>query len=247
MDYEQIANEARKKVLEIIWKAGTSHVGSNLSVVDIATVLFGKAKLQDQIVFSAGWKAACAYWFLSRKGILKWEDVLKTFPNPPYLGLLEPGPGVKFAGGSMGIAFSMAVGAARARKALGKKGIIYIILSDGELNCGNVWESARKVIQEGLNNVVVLVDQNGFQAMGETKEILDIQPEEMFSGWDIRKIDGHDFTEIEWVLRTAIPPTAIFAKTIKGKGVSFMEGDNSWHYRKLDKESYELATKELGQ
>ena len=152
----------------------------------------------------------------------------------------------------MGIAFSMAVGKARAKKALGKEGKVYVIMSDGEMDCGNVLESMRKAGNEKLDNLVVIVDYNGFTAMGKTvitsSKILDT-----FLGyeWDGVVIDGHNFEAIEGALNGEYTelnkPICFVAKTIKGKGVSFMENDNSWHYRKLDKESYELASKELGQ
>lgn len=252
------AKAARRAILDLIYKGQTSHIGSNFSCVDFVTVLFNKIKAEDEVVFSAGWKAATAYYFLAQRGILDWNEVMKVFPNPPYLGLLEPGiPGVRFAGGSMGIAFSMAVGAARARKALGKEGIIYVIMSDGEMDCGNVWESAMKASHEKLTNLVVIVDRNGFQAMGEKNKILNDAPLanrwDTF-GWQTWDVQGHDFESIEYHLEQIfIPvqgkelckPNVLIATTTKGKGISFMENDNSWHYRKIDKESYDLATEEL--
>ena len=168
-----------------------------------------------------------------------------------YIGLLEPTvKGVDCAGGSMGIAFSMAVGIARARKALGKEGTIYVIMSDGEMHCGNVWESAMKAANEGLDNLAVLIDANGFCAMGKIEEVQDVEPLmekwEAFN-WRVLEIDGHSYEEIEEALgeETSVPKV-IICRTIKGKGVSFMENNNEWHYRAVDKESYALAKKELG-
>lgn len=158
--------------------------------------------------------------------------------------------GLKCAGGSMGIGFSMAVGMARARKALGKEGKVAVLISDGEAHCGNVWESARKVVQENLTNLFVIMDKNGFCAMGKTDDILKIEPEEMFSKWDIKYIDGHAYEDIEDAILYAKKnnkSTAIIARTVKGYPISFMSSNNNWHYRNIDKKSYELAAKELGQ
>ena len=258
LNYKNKATAARKAVLDLIFKGQTSHIGSNFSCIDFVTVLFDKIKPEDEVVFSAGWKAATAYWFLSQKGVLNWDEVMKVFPNPPYIGLLEPGPGTRFAGGSMGIAFSMAVGAARARKALNKDGIIYVIMSDGEMDCGNVWESAMKASHEGLINLVVIVDCNGFQAMGKKGDILRSAPLanrwDTF-GWQSWDVQGHDFENIEYHLKQIFrpllgekeidKPNVLLATTTKGKGVSFMEDNNDWHYRKLDKDTYEKALSEL--
>lgn len=259
-NYQKIANDARRKILELIWKAQTSHIGSNLSCVDLAAVLFEKVDLdRDRVIFSAGWKAATLYYFLWRKGRISLEE-LESYcqEGSKFIGLAEPiHPDIPAAGGSMGLGFSMAVGMARARKNLGKEGKIYVLMSDGELHCGNVWESILKAGHEKLNNLVLIVDLNGFCAMGKTREILDVNKSSYWSnlmmkfhsfGWAGKYpyIDGHNYKEIEKALSKNYGPYPILAKTIKGKGISFMEGNNDWHYRRIDDESYELAQKELG-
>ena len=253
MNYKQIAREARKKVLEMIHSAGTSHIGSNFSVIDIATVLYEKAKPEDKILWSKGWAAATAYYFLSRKGIIPERD-LDTYcqPKSPYIGLVEPTiPGIECAGGSMGYGLPFGVGFALAKKLKKEEGTVYVIMSDGELACGTTWESALIAAHHKLNNLIVIVDNNGFQAMGRTENILPIPTKYggSFGDWESISVYGHSFEEIkkELNLRRKVSPKIIYAKTIKGKGVSFMENDNSWHYRKVDDESYELASKELGQ
>ena len=239
---KEIARQARKKVLEMIYKAQTSHIGSNLSVIDIATVLYEKADLKkDKIIWSAGWKAATAYYFLARKGIIPTQD-LDTYcqDGSRYIGLLEPTvKGVDCAGGSMGYGLPFGVGFALAKKFKQEEGKVYVIMSDGEMAIGTTWESALIAAHHNLDNLVVILDNNGFQAMGKTEDILYVPPY-----FETQRIDGHDYLQISDALNMG---GWIYADTIKGKGVSFMEGNNDWHYRTVDKESYELALKELGQ
>ena len=316
-DYKEIAKEARKKVLELVYKAQTSHIGSNMSCVDILTVLFEKVDTEkDEVVLSAGWKAASWYYFLFRKGIIS-EEELNSFcqPGSPFIGLVEPQEcticrrcsegvldckgitcgcnvrlnikfckrcngsgkrwGLKCAGGSMGLSLPSAVGLALAKKLKGEEGKVYVLLSDGECQIGTFYESLLIAKQHNLSNLIVLIDNNKFCAMGRTKDILDIEPLEhkiVSFGWNVVKVNGHNFNQIakeglnfhEWIQKgnlmprnawiassdrseTKNYPLCILANTIKGKGISWMENNNDWHYRNIDKESYELATKELGQ
>lgn len=259
MEYKEIAKEARIKVLEMIYKAQTSHIGSNFSVIDLATVLYEKADLKkDKIIWSAGWKAATAYYFLARKGIIP-ERELETYcrDGSKYIGLLEPTvPGISCAGGSMGYGLPFAVGFALAKKLKKEEGTIYVLMSDGEMAIGTTYESALIAAHHKLDNLVVIVDYNGFQAMGPTNEILNIEPLEMkwrSFGWNAYQVDGHDWNEIEGDFRNCVlnterkigQPSIMIAHTIKGKGVSFMENRNEWHYRSPSKVEYQEALKEL--
>jgi len=129
---------------------------------------------------------------------------------------------------------------------------MFVLMSDGEMDCGTTWESALIGAHQKLDNLVVMVDFNGWQAMGQVEKILNIEPlKEKWQafGWETREINGHNFEEIEKAL-IDLPagkekPIAIIAKTIKGKGVSFMEGDNIWHYKAPSEEEYQKALKEL--
>jgi len=260
-DYKKIANEARKKVLEMIYKAQTSHIGSNFSSIDILTVLYGIANIdkdlkedRDRIVASKGWVAASVYFFLAEKGIIPKED-LETYcrEGSEYVGLAEPSVrGIEAAGGSMGFGLPFGVGFALAKKIKNEGGKAFILMSDGEMQCGTTWESAMIASHHKLDNLVVVVDYNKLQAMGETNKILNIEPLkkkwEAF-GWEVREINGHDFKEIEESL-ASLPaqkekPTIIIARTVKGKGVSFMEGNNLYHYKILSDDEYQRALKEL--
>jgi len=193
------------------------------------------------------------YVFLSRKGIIPEED-LKSFckDGSKYIGLAEPNiRGVEAAGGSMGFGLPFGIGFALAKKIKKEKGKTFVLMSDGEMDCGTTWESALIATHNKLDNLFVIVDTNGFQAMGKTKEILNIEPLkdkwEAF-GWEVREIDGHNFEEIEKALTSSSEkPVMIIAKTIKGKGISPMEGNNIWHYKAPSEEEYKKALEELCQ
>lgn len=254
-NYKKIAIEARKKVLELVYKAQSSHIGSNFSCIDLLTVLFGKSDLdKDKIILSKGWAAASLYYFLWRKDRITKEE-LDSYcqPGSKFIGLAEPIiPEIPAAGGSMGFGLPFGVGFALAKKLKKEKGKIYVLMSDGEQQIGTTWESAMIASHHKLNNLCVLIDYNKFQAMGKTNEILNIEPLrkkwESF-GWEVREIDGHNFKEIKKALVSSsasrIKPFVIIAHTIKGKGVSFMENNNEWHYRAPEKKEYEKALKEL--
>jgi len=253
-NYKKIALEARKKVLEMIYKAQTSHIGSNFSCIDLLTVIFEKASLdKDKVILSKGWAAASLYYFLWRKGRITKEE-LDSYcqPGSKFIGLAEPIiPEISAAGGSMGFGLPFGIGFALSKKIKKEGGRIHILMSDGEMDCGTTWESALIASHHRLDNLLVIVDANELQAMGKVKDILNIESLkdkwEAF-GWDVREIDGHNFEEIEKALTELIQegkPRVIIARTIKGKGVNFMEGNNLYHYKALSDDEYEKALKEL--
>ena len=253
MNYVEIAKDSRLKCLELIFKAGTSHIGSNFSIIDILVVLFEKIDTsKDEAVLSAGWKAAAWYYFLWKKGIITGEE-LNSFcrPNSPFIGLVEPMNrwGMRFAGGSMGMGLSAGVALAWSKKQRGQDGRVYVIESDGGMQVGINYEAISFAKQHKLDNLTLIVDYNGLQAMGATKDILDmsnLRDELLSFGWATMEIDGHDFEQIEFALNQKTDePFAVIANTIKGKGVSFMEGENLYHYKQLSVEEYEEAKKEL--
>ena len=177
VDYSQIVKDARKKVLQLIYEAQTSHIGSNFSCIDILTALFEKIDLdKDKFVLSKGWAAASLYYFLWRKGRIT-EDELNSYckEGSKFIGLSEAIiPEIPFSAGSMGLGLPAAVGFALSKKLNGEDGKIYVLMSDGELQCGTTWESALIAAQHKLNNLVVIIDANSFQAMGKIDEILKI-------------------------------------------------------------------------
>src|SRR3990167_6331306 len=251
--YDEIAKDARKTVLRMIYEAQTSHIGSNFSVIEILAVVFSVLKKEDNIILSAGWKAAAFYYFLVQEGILQ-QEAIDTFcrEGSKFIGLTEPMPGVLFAGGSMGMGLPAGIGFALAKKVRKEPGTVYVIMSDGEMQCGMTWESALIAKKYKLDNLTVVVDNNKFCATGKTKDVLNIEP--LLSKWKsfgwntVGVFDGHNTKELEIaVLSKNINnvPKVIVANTIKGKGVSFMEDQNEWHYRAPNQEEYEEAMQEL--
>ena len=261
VNYKEIAKEARKAVLDLVYQAQTSHIGSNFSCIDILTVLYGIASVdkelredRDRVVVSKGWVAASIYYFLAEKGIIPKED-LKTYcrENSKYIGLAEPNVrGVEAAGGSMGFGLPFGVGFALAKKVKKEEGKVFVLMGDGEMQIGTTWESALIAAHQKLDNLFVIVDVNGLQAMGKVKDILDIDPLKdkwKAFGWEVREIDGHNFKEIEKSLISSPlskeKPIAIIAKTIKGKGWKRAENNNLFHYKAPSEEEYKEAMDEL--
>lgn len=251
-EYKKIAKEARVTVLNLIYKAQTSHIGSNFSVIDLMTVLFEKADLaKDKIILSKGWAAASLYYFLWRKGKIRKEDLDSyCLPCSKFIGLAEPIiPEIPAAGGSMTYGLPFGVGFALAKKLKRETGKIYVIESDGGMQGGQTWEAIQIAKQHKLDNLILIVDDNSLQAMGKTREILNIHPLDKklrIFGWDTKNINGHNFTQIEKIFSYKTKkPLAVIAKTIKGYPVSFMKNNNLYHYKNLSYREYSLALKEL--
>src|SRR3989344_4566128 len=183
----------------MVYKAQSSHIASNFSVIDLAAVLYEYADLRkDKIIWSKGWAAATAYYFLAQKGVIPKED-LETFcqGDSKYIGLVEPiVAGIDFAGGSMGMGLPASVGYALAKRLNKEAGNIYVIMSDGEQDIGTTWESALIASHHNLDNLVVIIDSNKFQAMGKISDVLNIEPlADKWSsfGFDVSQINGHNF------------------------------------------------------
>lgn len=249
-NYRELARDARLKILEMIHKAQTCHIASNLSVIDVATVLYENLKAEDEVVWSKGWASASIYYFLHKQGKISDEE-LTSFPNAPFLSLAETTvPGVHVSGGSMGHGLPVAVGMALARKRAGEGGRVYCIMSDGEMNEGTTWEAAMVASHHKLDNLCVIIDKNNWQAMGRTSEVLDLGDLELkwhaFNFASV-SINGHDYDEIELEVLHVFPyqPKCVIAKTVKGKGVSFMEDCLEYHYKYVNESDYQKAVKEL--
>lgn len=248
-EYPRIAREVRKDVLSLIHKGQTSHIASCFSLVDIAVVLYENLKPQDQVIFSKGWASALYYVMEIRKGRLNREEVFNTFPNEPYGALLEP-PHTQVPTGSVAHGLNVAAGIAYGKKLANEPGTVYVILSDGELNEGSTWEAVMFIAHHKLDNVVALIDVNHVQAMGHTKDIIDLEPiENRWSGfgWGYLRGDGHDYEFLHKIFNESVlkGPSVVICDTKKGKGVSFMEGLLLYHYKHVDLETYEKALKEL--
>jgi transketolase len=178
----------------MIYKAQTSHIGSNFSVIDILTVLYERKSAEDKIILSKGWAAAALYYFLARHGTIPADD-LDTYcaEGSPYIGLAEPSvAGVTAAGGAMGHGLPMSVGMAMADHT--KR--VFCVMSDGEMDCGTTWESALIAAHHKVNNLIVFVDYNKWQAMGRKNDVLNIRPlvdKWVSFGWKVQEVeDGND-------------------------------------------------------
>jgi len=259
------ANDLRKTVLHMAYAGSTVHIGCAFSIIEILAVLYRshlrypdndpQSALRDYLVLSKGHGVMAQYACMRELGWLQEDAITKYFSDGSDLKGLSDSriPGLEVTSGSLGHGFSVGVGLALAAKLKNTDQKVFVVVGDGEINEGPIWEGALFASHHRLNNFMVIVDENGFQAMGPTDEILNLGSiEEKFSsfGFEAITVDGHDELAIDrginklWASESNTPKTLI-AKTIKGKGVSFMEGDNIWHYTRLSEDSYQQALKEV--
>ena len=265
LELKKIANEIRKGIIIGVYNAKSGHPGGSLSSADIFTYLFFKEMNidpknpqkdeRDRFVLSKGHVAPAYYSTLAERGFFPKED-LKTLR---HLGSYLQGhpdrkhiPGVDMSSGSLGQGISAAVGIALSAKLSGKDYRTYTLLGDGELEEGQVWEACMFAGARKLDNLVVIVDNNGLQIDGKIEDVCSPYPiDEKFKAFNFHviNINAHDFNDIERAFKEAREiknkPTAIIAKSIKGKGVSFMENKVSWHGTAPNKEQYDIAMYEL--
>ena len=259
------AANVRKCVIEGTYNAASGHPGGSLSIADIITYLY-MYKLhvdpknptmedRDRFVLSKGHTAPALYGALALKGFFPVEDI-KTLRKPnshlqghPSLGKT---PGIDMSTGSLGQGISVAVGMALGAKRKKAGYRVYAVLGDGEIEEGQVWEAAMFAAAKGLDNLVAVVDNNNLQIDGTIEEVNSPYPiDEKFAafGWNVIQIDGHDFDQIDAAFTAAEAckgkPTAIIAKTVKGKGISFMENQVGWHGKAPNAEQYQQAMDEL--
>ena len=259
------AVEIRKGIIEAVYHAQSGHPGGSLSVADILTVLYfhemnikpenPKWEERDRLVLSKGHCSPALYNCLANKGYFPVED-LKTFRKIDSYLQGHPDknkiPGVDMTTGSLGQGLSVANGMAIAGKIDKKDYKVYCILGDGEIEEGQIWEAAMTSSKYKLDNLCVIVDNNNLQIDGTIEEVMSPYPiDEKFRsfGFEIIKIDGHDIEEIIKAFEVAKnikdKPTCIIAKTIKGKGISYMENQVGWHGKAPNEEQYKEAITEL--
>ena len=260
------ATEMRMKVVDMIYKAQSGHPGGSLSAADIYTYLYfeemnvdpkdPKKADRDRFVLSKGHTAPGYYATLANKGFFPVEDLTTLRKVGSYLQGhpdMKHIPGVDMSSGSLGQGISAAVGMAISAKLNDASYRVYTLLGDGEIQEGQVWEAAMLAGHRKLDNLVVIVDNNNLQIDGTVEEVNSPYPiDKKFEAFNFHviNIDGHDFDAIDAAFKEAKTvkgqPTAIIAKTVKGKGVSFMENQASWHGVAPNDEQYEQAMKELG-
>lgn len=263
--FSDLSKKVRKRIVKIIHKTKSPHIGSSLSCVEILVSLFFKIlkvspenpanPKRDRFILSKGHACPALYAVLTERGFMCEEDLQGFAVN---CGVLEQHPnrdikkGIEVSTGSLGHGLSIGIGMALAAKRDKKNYKTFVLLSDGELNEGSVWEAAMFASHHNLDNLVAIIDYNKIQALGYTKDIINLEPlSQRWSsfGWATKEIYGHDFPQI-FEAFDKIPfstgmPNIIIAHTIKGKGVSFMENKLLWHYRAPNDEEYEKALKEL--
>ena len=262
----EITNVIRKDIVSMIGKSKSGHPGGSLSAVEILTALYfdqmnvdptnPKMEDRDRFVLSKGHAAPALYATLAKRGYFDREELnylrktgsmLQGHPD------MKKVPGVEMSTGSLGQGFSVACGMAMASKLDNAPWNVYALLGDGEVQEGIVWEAAMSAAHYKLDNMIAFLDYNGLQIDGEVESVMNINPiEDKFKtfGWNVITIDGHDFDQIfaalDMAKDTVGKPTMIIAKTIKGKGVSFMENQASWHGSAPNAEQVEQALSELG-
>lgn len=261
----KIANQVRKGILSSVHEAKAGHPGGSLSAADLYTFLyFEEMKVdpknpddpdRDRFVLSKGHTAPGLYAALAHKGFFPVEDLLKLRKLGSYLQGhpdMKSTPGVDMSSGSLGQGVSTAVGMALGAKMDGKDFRVYSLLGDGEIQEGQVWEAAMFAGARQLDNLVLIVDVNGLQIDGKIEDVCNPHPiDEKFKAFNFNviTIDGHSFDDMRDAFAKARAakgqPTAIIMKTVKGKGVSFMENNADWHGKAPNDEQYEVAMADL--
>jgi transketolase len=261
----RIAAEIRAKLVELSNKSGAPHLGSCLSCVDVLVAAYwhflqiDPAKAddpdRDRFILSKGHAAPALYIALAKRGFFP-QSLLETFGQDGGVLAEQPSPccvpGVEAATGSLGHGLNMGLGMALAGRIQKRKFRVLALCSDGELNEGTVWEAAMYAAARKVENLTVVVDFNKWQACDRSREVMALDPlrdKWQAFGWRAFEVDGHDIGALVGLLNQPTigtgQPTAIIAHTVKGKGVSFMEDDNNWHYRIPNAEEVKVAQREL--
>ena len=263
---EKIAKELRKSILNVIFNAGSGHPGGSLSATDILTAIYFGDILQydssnpsdlkrHRFILSKGHASALMYCVLARAGYFPEEKLqeyrkigselfLSGHPHPKT-------PGVEIASGSLGQGLSVGHGIALGARVDGLDYNVYVVLGDGEIQEGQIWEAAMSAAKFNSNNLIAIIDNNKVAQDNLTKDLKNIEPLEekwLSFGWDVHRIDGHSMNDIMTTLSLPLhsnKPRVIIADTIKGKGVSFMEGNKGWHGVAPNEEDLKKALKEL--
>ena len=258
------ARKVRLHCLNMVYRGKSGHIGSMLSTADVYSVLYTRVlnvfpeqpekESRDRFILSKGHGGAALLATLAERGFFPMEWLNGYYQDNGKLSghISHHIPGVEFSTGSLGHGLPVACGMAMAAKQAKKTHRVFCMVSDGDLNEGSSWEAIMLAGQHRWDNLIMLVDYNRLQALGASEDIIDLEPLapklEMF-GWKVAAVDGHDCEAIEDVL-LKLPlesgrPSAVIFKTVKGKGVSFMENDYKWHYGGLTAELLEQAIKEV--
>ena len=260
-----MARAIRKDVLDMTLHAGVNggHIGGALSCADILAVLYGDVlrvspddpanPSRDRFLLSKGHVALALYAALAERGFITRAEMM-SFEEPdsdfPTHAVMNPGKGIEISSGSLGWGLSIGVGCALAAKRRGDDYRVFVLLGDGECNEGSVWEAAMSAARFGLDNLTVIVDVNGQQLDGYSADVMplhDIPGIFRGFGFHVEDVDGHDIVQLQSALRAtaAETPTAVVARTLKGKGLEAIEGKTGWHHAALTQEQYEAFAESL--
>jgi transketolase len=262
---EQMARRMRKKVLELAFSAGNNgaHIGPGLSIIEIMAVLYGgimKIDLEnprwadrDRFILSKGHGSLGYYTALAEAGFITPDELSGFEKNGGFLPgqpVMNMDNGIEFSSGSLGHGLSLGVGVALAGKKRGQDYKVYVLMGDGECNEGTIWEAAMAAKHYKLSNLVAIIDANGLQSDGAGKDIMAADYEAIWRGfgWNVVVTDGHNIPALYETLasgNSTNDPRVVIARTVKGKGISFMEGNNEWHHNRLTKAQYDAALSEL--
>lgn len=256
--------QVRKMIIELSYRTHIGHIGSALSIVDILVALYSYvirmdeplSAERDRFILSNGHAALALYVVLNQLGIITEEKLNSFCTDGSYLGV-HPDTAIKgidFTSGSLGQGLSFGVGAALAAHLQKSSRRLFVLLSDAECNEGSVWEAVMFAAHHHLSNLVAIIDLNGQQAMGYTQNVLNLYPmAEKWKAfnWEVHNVDGNSIEQLSQVLNSLDTnkdqPHVLIAKTIFGKGVSFMEKEIKWHYMPLSTEEYQQSLAELDQ
>lgn len=263
-DMQKTAMELRLTIVDMIHKAGSGHTGGSLSCCEILTVLYDevmninpsepKWEDRDRFILSKGHAAPALYATLARKGYFDPQELGtlrqmgSCLQGHPCMFKL---PGVEMSTGSLGMGISVGVGMALSAKLLDKSYKVYVLCGDGEMQEGQNWEALMSISKWDLSSLVVIIDRNGVQLDGTEQQVMplgDLAQKISAFGLEAIRCDGHNIKELSSAFKDAQAqnrPVAIIADTVKGKGISFMEGQSIWHGKQVGDEEYEIALKEL--
>ena len=263
---KDLCAEFRRDVVQTLYHKQTGHPGGSLSVCEIlAVLLLQKMNVRpeepdwserDRLILSKGHAAPMLYRILAERGFFPVEEceTLRDF-GTRLQGhpCMTSTPGVDMTSGPLGLGLSAGLGLAMGLRMQGLQGRVYVVLGDGEIDEGTIWEGAMAAAKYNPGNLIVIVDQNGVQLDGRTKDIMpsdDLRAKFEAFGWKTMECDGHDVDALSKAVDEAQTitdkPVVILAHTVKGKGVSFMEGQSTWHGKPIDMAHYEQAITELG-
>jgi transketolase len=258
---DKLSAAIRRTVIDQSKRANVGHIGSALSVADILAVLYGGTLRgaepdpdRDRFILSKGHAVLALYGALHASGRMEAEQLGSYCGEGSPLGGHPEHrlPGIDFSTGSLGQGLTFGAGAALAARLQGSSRRVFVLLSDAELNEGSVWESVMFAAHHGLANLVAIVDLNGQQALGYTGDVIDLSPVAdrwVAFGWDVHEVDGHDVDALERAIAgldtAAGAPHVLLARTVFGRGISYMENQISWHYWPMDDQQYAQALDEL--